>query len=134
MIVTYTPDEGDKREWRFKPERLLATEAEAVERVTGGTYSEFGASLMNGGVTARRALVWIMRKRDGEPEVKFRDVDFPIGALSIELDDEEKALVRQAVSSNEAMSDEDRETLLAELGPEEEAPDPKAISPVDAGG
>lgn len=122
MIVTFVPDEGDKQTWTFKPDRLLTTEAEAVERVTGQTYSEFGASLMNGGVTARRALVWIMRKRNGEPGVAFRDVDFPIGALSLELDDEEKALVRDAVTNDHTMSDEDKATAIAELG---DLPDPK---------
>lgn len=134
MIVTYVPDDGDKLEFTFKPRRLLTTEAEAIEKITGGTYAEFVDALTEGSITARRALLWSLRKRNGEPEIRFRDVDFPIDALEIELDDEEKEQIRQVIRDDATLTDEDREAALAELGPEVATPDPKeASSNVDAG-
>jgi len=127
MIVTFTPDEGAPTVWPFKPDRLLTTEAEAVERVTGLTYSEFGQAIFKGSTTAYRALVWVLRKRNGEPDIRFKDVDFYIGQLEIDLDDEEKAATRKSVEANAELTDDERNEALASLGPAEEAPDPKAI-------
>jgi hypothetical protein len=124
MIVTFTPDDGEKREWNFQPSRLLTTEAEAIEKVTGQTYADWGQTLLGGGMAARRALVWVLRKRDGEPDLRFRDVDFPVGALEINLDGGEKERVRQAIERDPHMSDEDREAAYAELGAPEGG-DPK---------
>ena len=128
MIVTYTPDEGEPRVWPFKPDRLLTTEAEAVERVTGQTYREFGEALFAGSVTAYRALVWVLRKRNGVPDLRFKDVVFPIGALSIDLDDGEKVDTRKAIEASADMSEDDKAEALSALGPVEDAPDPKAVS------
>jgi hypothetical protein len=140
MIVTYTPEDGDKQEWEFKPDRLMTTEAEAIERVTGMTYGEFGESLMKGGMTARRSMVWVLRKRNGEPTLKFRDVDFPVGDVEITLDDEETDRVRQAVLADTNLTAEQRAAALAELaadddegGTNEDGPKDEATSAGDAG-
>jgi hypothetical protein len=143
MIVTYTSEDGSKHEWEFKPDRLLTTEAEAIERVTGMTYAEFGEKLMNGGMTARRAMVWVLRKRNGEPTLKFREVDFPVGDVDIELDEQEKDKVRRAVLADTSMTDAQRAYALAELGAGEDdgdqaggesGPKDDLTSPPDAGG
>jgi hypothetical protein len=143
MIVTFMHEDGDKREWQFKPDRLLTTEAEAIERVTGMTYADFGESLMNGGMTARRAMVWVLRKRNGEPELKFRDVDFPVGDVDIDLDDGEKEKMRQALLADANLTEEQRTYALAELsylGEDDDqaggggGPKGDPISPPDAGG
>jgi hypothetical protein len=91
MKIFYAPDDGDAQAWDFDPMRMLTTEAEAIETVTGLTYIQFGEALENGSMKAFRALVWIMRKRHEDPTLKYRDVDFPIGALTFEADDEEPA-------------------------------------------
>jgi len=88
MKIFYTPDDGDAQAWDFDPMRILTTEAEAIETVTGLTYIQFGEALGNGSMKAFRALVWIMRKRHEDPMLKYRDVDFPIGALTFENDEE----------------------------------------------
>ena len=137
MIITYTPDDGEKQVWSFSPERLLTTEAEAIEKVTGQSYADFAEALLNGGITARRAVVWVMRKRCGEPELRFRDVDFPVGAFRLDLDPEEKALIRNAILQTSDLTPEQRAGVLATLEDEEdeerESPDPKAPESAAAG-
>lgn len=108
MKIFYAPDEGDAQAWDFDPLRMLTTEAEAIETVTGLTYIQFGEALENGSMKAFRALVWTLRKRHGEAELHYRDVDFPIGALTFENDD--------------APGDEQEEAEQA--GPKEEADSP----------
>jgi hypothetical protein len=128
VIVTLKSADGDQV-WPFKPDRLLTTEAEAIEKVTGLTFGEWGAELMKGGAAARRSLVWVLRKRQ-DPPLRYRDVDFPVGDLLVEYDPEEKAQIRQAIAADPSLTDEQREQAAAELGPEEPEPDP---TPATAG-
>lgn len=115
MILTYAPDDGDKQEWRFRGDRLMTTEAEAIEKVTAFTYADFGRKLLEGNPTARRAVVWVLRKRT-EPTLRFGDVDFPMGALTLDFEDEEKEAMRQAISDDRSLSEEDKMEALAEIG------------------
>jgi hypothetical protein len=89
VIVVYTPDEGEPQRWPFKPGRVMATEAEAIEKVTGYSFQEWGDAMEKGSATALRALVWILRKRHEDPTVRYRDVDFPLGAVEIEMEDDD---------------------------------------------
>ena len=59
MLVTYTPEDGDKREWDFKGHRLLMSEAEALEKNTGIALGEFTGRVMQGSPTAKRGLLWV---------------------------------------------------------------------------
>lgn len=122
MNITFEQD-GETRRWdRFKPDRLLATEAEAIEKVTGMTFGQWGQALMNGSALAGRALVWVLQKREDAP-LRFRDVDFPIGDLSVDLDDDERARVRAELERNTDLSDEDRQQMLDALGEDDAAAD-----------
>jgi hypothetical protein len=126
VILTFTPDEGEKQEWRFRGDKLMTTEAEAVEKVTGMTYAEFGERLLNGNPTARRAVVWVMRKRT-EPTLRFGEVDFPMGALRLDFEDEEKAEMRDAILADRTYSVKDKREALAELGFDDEIVDPSDL-------
>ncbi len=128
MRIFYAPDDGEKQEWSYKPDRLMATEAEAIENVTGMRYAEFAGKFLVGNATASRALVWVLRKRHGEPTLRFKDVDFPVGALRVELDDEENERVRQARLNDPTLTEEERAELAAEMGevPKDEAPSSSA--------
>lgn len=75
----------DVREWDFKPERLMATEAIAIEKMTGQPFGEDQNKMRS-----MHALVWVLLKRD-EPTLKYTDVDFAIGDLTVDLDEEEQA-------------------------------------------
>ena len=56
---------------------ILNVEAIEVQKVTGYGYREFLGKIDEGDIAAITALVYIARKRH-EPELKFRDVEFPI--------------------------------------------------------
>jgi hypothetical protein len=108
MRITYTPDDGEKQEWQFKPGRLLATEVEAIERVTNMSFLEWAEAMSKGGATGLRALIWVLRKRHGEPELKYRDVDFAYDSVAFEPDEEELAAAEaaQEVPKEESLSDD----------------------------
>lgn len=126
MLITYAPDEGDKQEWQFKGRTLMATEAEAIEKVTGIDWGEFSGRLMAGSPTAKRGLLWALLKRE-EPTLRFSACDFPIGSVEVELDEEEKADLRAAVRRSPSLTEEQRREALAQLGGEEadDEPGPK---------
>jgi hypothetical protein len=115
MHVVYAPEDGDKREWDFKGHRILTSEAEALEKVTGISLAEFSPRLMSGSATAKRGLLWLLLRRE-EPSTRYSSVDFPIGDLTVEMDDEEKAGFRDTIMRAPGLSDDERRAAIAELG------------------
>jgi len=94
MIITYKVDGEPDRAWPFDPNKLMSPECEAIERVTKMDYAQFTAKVAAGNALARRAIVWVMLKRE-HPTLKFEDVSFPYGAFDleyskVELDELEK--------------------------------------------
>ena len=103
-------------EWpSFKPNKIMSTEAEAIEGVTQMTFVQWGQALLNGNALCGRALVWVLLKRQN-PNLRFKHVDFPIDELSVELDDEEKAKIRAELRTNDDLSDEDKKQIMLALG------------------
>lgn len=126
MLLTYRPEGADERRWTFTPDRLLSSEAEAIEKVTGLTYEEFGQALIKGSMTARRALLWVLLKREDAP-LRYSQVDVPVGAVSVDYELHELKAIRDALAANRDLSDADRDAALATLdemigGEVEEAP------------
>lgn len=116
MNVIFKSEQYGDREWlSFKPDRMLSTDSEAIEGVTQLTFVQWGQALLNGSSICGRALVWILLRKENRA-LRFRDVDFPIGDLRIELDDEEKARVRAELRRNDDLSDEDKQQILVALG------------------
>ncbi len=115
MHIKLKSEEFGNHEWlSLKPEKMLSTEAEAIEGVTTLSFVQWGQALLNGSAICGRALVWVLLKRENPP-LRFRQVDYPIGALSVELDNEEKAKLRVELARNEDMSEEDRKAIIAAL-------------------
>lgn len=122
MIVTYSPAEGEQRTWTYRSAELPISEAEDIEETVGATFDEWQGRLLSGSAKARRALLWVLRKRD-EPDLKFADVSFAIGELSVEFEPDEKARVRAEVERASELSDDDRAQLLRLLADDgDEAP------------
>lgn len=116
MNITFKSEKFGDREWlSFKPQRMMSTDSEAIEGVTSLTFVQWGQALMNGSAICGRALVWVLLRQENRA-LRFREVDFPIGDLSIELDDEEKARVRAELRTNDDLSDEDKKQILLSLG------------------
>lgn len=90
MKITYSPDGIEPVTWDFQPDRLLMSEAAAIEKVTGLGFTEWLTSLGTLSGDSMRALVWVLSKRT-DPTLRFSAVDFPVGALAMEPDDDELA-------------------------------------------
>lgn len=69
--------------YEYNPDRLLNTEAIALQKVTGMRPPEFGKALEQGDAIALTGLVWLIWRRNGH-EVAFDDVEFDFGDLVIE--------------------------------------------------
>jgi hypothetical protein len=77
----------------FDNEQFENVELMDVERETGMTTLEWQLKLQHGSVTASTALVWMLRRRNGEPQLRFDEVKFDMRDLFIDLnlDGEEEA-------------------------------------------
>ncbi len=80
MKLVYTPADGERREWEYDPSEVTAAEAEAVEDVTGSTWEEVNKAAGKGGIRARRAILWMLLRRD-HAVLRFADVVFRVGEL-----------------------------------------------------
>lgn len=116
MNIRFTSEKYGDREWlAFKPERMMSTESEAIEGVTQQTFIQWGQALMNGSAICGRALVWILLRRENRA-LRFREIDYAIGDLKIELDDDEKTRVREELKRNDDLSEDDKRQILLSLG------------------
>jgi len=114
VILVYAPEGAKERRWTYQPEKLMSSEAEAIEKVTGLTYEEFGQALLKGSATARRALLWVLMKRE-EPQLRHASVDPPVGTLKLEYEQHELRSIRDAVEADPDLSDSEREVALREM-------------------
>lgn len=127
MIVTYEPENGERREWDYKPDQVRSDEAERAEDATGLTWDEINVGLLKGSMKSRRAALWLLMRQDN-PQLRYKDVSFRSGEVTVEWDKAEKVAVREGILASNAISDEDKEQALALLGDDEgdeAAADPK---------
>jgi len=137
--LTYSPEGADPRTWEVPLERLLSSEAMAIERVTKMSYGEWKQAVWKNSMTAVHALLWVLMKRESptlKPEqLEFCEADIELDALPSEVDnflaaarmvpadqrpeDFDKAIAQlEAVRAEQGGSDEENS--------EGEADDPKA--------
>lgn len=114
MLLIYRPEGADERQWTFDPQKLLSSEAEAIEKVTGLTYEEFGQALVKGSAAARRALLWVYLKREDAP-LRFSQVDVPVGSVGIDYETHELVAIRDALLDNRDLSDKERADALEQF-------------------
>lgn len=133
MRLIWAPTEGEPREFAFKPWDLLSPDAEAIEAVGGDawtTYDQFVPLLQQGHRRAMRAALWIARRGEGEPGLRFDDLVLRAGReLKVAADEDELAERRQAVLENDDMPIDVKRELYAIWGGDPadlDAPDPKA--------
>lgn len=134
MLLKYTPEGTEGRTWTFTPEKLLSSEAEAIEKATKMTYAEFGVAIIKGSATARRALLWVYLKRE-EPTLKLASIDVPVGVIALEYEPHELKQMRDEAERSEDLTDAERKAALEffdkELG-DAEVDAPKADGNDDA--
>lgn len=87
MIFTYTPRDGAPRRWDLAEVRFLSSEAETVERTTSLEWGEllfWRTLVMKASPTARRALLWVLLKRD-EPTLRYSACDPVLSDIDVKL-------------------------------------------------
>lgn len=115
MLLIYTPHDGERQEFVFRPGELLSPEAEVLEECGGpswGTYPEFGEKFMAGHLKARRAALWIMLKRQN-PRLKLADVIVRPDELDFDFEPHEKDRLRELLEAGEL--DEGQQAQLSDF-------------------
>jgi hypothetical protein len=79
--------EGTTYEWGHK--KFLNTESILLKRKLGLTAKEWYQAVVDEDGEAITALVWFVRRRNGEPDLKFEDVVFDLGDAKIENDEDD---------------------------------------------
>lgn len=83
---------------RYEMGNLMLAEARAVQNATGLTPRQFDEALGNFDAFAITALVWIGRKRHGEANLRYEQVDGDLATFRpyLETDEEMEALIEAA--------------------------------------
>jgi hypothetical protein len=116
MNIAFDNEQFGKHEWpNLKVQKMLSTEAEDIEKVTEMSFVQWGQALLNGNALCGRALVWTLLRRENR-NLRFRNVNFTMDELSVELDDEEKQKLREELKKNDDLSPEDKREILLALG------------------
>ncbi|MEV0183807.1 hypothetical protein AB0I54_31665 [Streptomyces sp. NPDC050625] len=114
MIIVYAPEDGQTHRWDLKTARILATEAEAVERVTDLDWATARSKVVKGSMLALRAIAWVLLKRS-QPALRYTQFDPAAGELGFEYDADERAVIRANIETDEDLTEEERAGILAEL-------------------
>jgi hypothetical protein len=118
VYLVYKPEGTDEpHRWTYNPRKLMSAEREAIERQTGLMYSEFTQAVVQGSSICRRALLWVMLKRE-HPTTKWGDVDFAWDELTLEYSRSEFDQMIQDAQDN--LSGEQRDLVVQSLTTERE--------------
>lgn len=116
MRLVYHPEGStEPQRWEISLGKFRSLEVEQIEKLTGFDYgNEFKARLMKGNALARRALLFVLLRRQ-HPTTKFHDVDFADDELQLEMDLDELHETRKVVETSPAISEAERPLVLAAL-------------------
>lgn len=119
MYLVYQPEGTDEpKRWPYNPRKLMSAEREAIERRCGMTFAEFTQAVLKGSSLARRALLWVLLKRE-HPTMKFDDVEFAWDELKLEYSKQEYGQMIEDASDNPQLSGEARVSVLQTLREEQ---------------
>lgn len=135
MQFVYTPEGADPKSWDFDPMKLLSPEAEAIERHTKMTYTDWLDRVSEGSMLALHGLLYVLLKRS-DPTLKWEQVQFSLGEVTFELDDDEVHEAAAKLEARFAAGEDLSETELAQLvtyreaaSEENDEPDPRGEVP-----
>lgn len=80
VIGDHETEGAELEEILFDPDKLLVSEATAIERMTTLTFPQLIGGLNIGAASALQAAIWVMRKRSN-PKLRLQDVEFSMGDL-----------------------------------------------------
>lgn len=121
MIVTYTPENGNKEQWDFDPRRVRASEAILMQRRFGDKprpWDELRLGILQGDMECRRVLLWHLIRRTHHT-LRFEDTpDFYTGELVVEANRVELEEMREQVEKSSAVPEDQKALMLAALDDE----------------
>jgi len=97
VYISYSPDGGDKQIFRFDPNRIMSPEAEQIERKAGKPYGQAVADAQAGGITSRKAILWVLLRRQ-HPTLRYEDLNFAWADLELAYTVEELAEITDGLS------------------------------------
>lgn len=93
----------DGEVFNYDPNRMMNTEAIALQKVTGMKMQEWTTEMAQGDAFALTGLVWLLHRREGR-NTPFDEVEFDIGSIVIE-DDSEPVVEPNPTEAAEAASE-----------------------------
>lgn len=114
MIIEYAPEGGERRRWDLNAVKLMASEAETLERLTGWTWHEAKQQLSKGSMRALRSFAYVLEKR-ANPSLRYSQFEPAADELDYWLDDVERKAWREELETAPDLDDEQREEMLAAL-------------------
>lgn len=99
MFVIYEPAGGDVQRFPYNPRKMMRVEMEQAERHAGMPFSRFTAEVLEGSVTCRAILLWILQRRQ-HPTLKLADVNFAWDEVRLEYSKQELQLMIDQVREN----------------------------------
>lgn len=120
MRLIWTPEDGEKREWSFRPMQLMTQDVEDIEAVGGAmwrSFDEFGDVFMRGNRRAHRAALWILLRAE-RPRLEFHDLQLRADEVEVDFEPDEAAILREQLGSDRSLDPAQREFLVAALAGE----------------
>lgn len=77
----------DGNTYEYDPGKLMLSEARLLQGATGQTLRQWQNGLNALDADSVAALVWLLRRRAGEPDLAFADVEFDLGSFEAQEDD-----------------------------------------------
>ncbi|MEU9894233.1 hypothetical protein ACIBCS_27770 [Streptomyces phaeochromogenes] len=114
MIIVYSPEGGDVHRWDLKDVRIMAVEAEEVERVTDLDWAAARAKIVKGSMLALRAVAFVLLKRE-QPTLRYGQFNPAAAELDFDYSADERAAIRAAIEADPDISEEERAATLAEF-------------------
>lgn len=114
MIIIYSPEGGDVHRWDLKEIRIMAVEAEEVERVTDLDWAAARAKIVKGSMLALRAVAWVLLKRS-QPTLRYTQFQPAAEELDFEYNAAERAAIRASIEADDDLTEAERAAILAEF-------------------
>jgi len=117
--LIYTPEDGPTQTLLFRAGKVRSTEAEAVEDLGyWSDWDEFVRDFWSDNRRAYRAALWLCLRRT-DPDLAFDDLDYPVDALIVDFEDDERAALLAAIEADTDGDPAVRSAALARLGKDE---------------
>lgn len=112
MKFTYSPENGEHREWTVNLDRILSSDSIAIEELFKGTKTDFDMAVLQGSTFARKIMLWYLLRQE---HAKLRLADVPpfySGEIEVELDADDLRSQRRKIAKIKGIPEADRRTVI----------------------